>query len=128
MPKHDFLQPHRAAALDDLLQRRDQRFAAIEAEALGALVLDVDELLEAFRLDQLLQDRLLAVLGEGDALVRTLDALLDPGLLFRIGDVHELDAERRAIGPLQDVEHLGMVAYSSPSTLSMKIGGRNRPR
>ena len=36
-------------------------FAAVEAEALGALVLDVDELLEAFGLDQLLQDRLLAV-------------------------------------------------------------------
>jgi len=65
-----------------------------------------DELLEAFRLDQLLQDRLLAHVGEVDALVRALDPLLDPGFLFRIGDVHELDAQRRAIGPLEDVEHL----------------------
>jgi hypothetical protein len=92
MPKHDFLQPHVAAALDDLLQRRDKRFAAIKAEPLGALVLDVDELLEAFGLDQLLQDRLLAHVGEVDTLVRALDAFLDPGLLFRVGDVHELDA------------------------------------
>ena len=58
--EHDLLHAERAAALDDLLERRDQRFAAVEAEALGALVLDVDELLEAFGLDQLLQDRLLA--------------------------------------------------------------------
>jgi hypothetical protein len=35
-----------------------------------------------------------------------LDALLDPGLLLRVGDVHELDAERAAVGALEDVEHL----------------------
>ncbi len=105
--KDDLLEPHIAAALDDLLQSRDQRFTAIQAESLGALVLDVDELLETFRLDQLLQDRLLAHVGEFDALVRTLDALLDPGFFFRIGNVHELDTERRAIGALEDVEHLG---------------------
>src|SRR5690606_33541057 len=45
----DFLDAHGAAALDDLFQRGDQRFTAIAAETLGALVLDVDELLEAFR-------------------------------------------------------------------------------
>src|SRR3546814_9981169 len=35
-----------AAALEDLLQRRNHRLAAIEAEALGAGVLLVEELLE----------------------------------------------------------------------------------
>ena len=64
------------------------------------------KLLEAFGLDQLVEDRLLALAGEGDALVAALDALLDPALLGRIGDVHELDAERRAIGPPEDVDHL----------------------
>ena len=34
------------------------------------------------------------------------DPLLNPGLLHRIGDVHELDAERGAIGPVQDLQHL----------------------
>ena len=52
--EHDLLHAQRAAALDDLLQRRDQRLAAVEAEALGARVLDVEELLEALGLDQLL--------------------------------------------------------------------------
>ena len=104
--EHDFLGAERAAALDDLLERRDHRFAAVETEALGAGVFDVDELLEAFGLDQLLQDRALAFVREGDFLVRTLDALLQPRLLRRVGDVHEFVADGRAISAAQDREHL----------------------
>ena len=104
--EHDLLEAKRAAALQDLLQRRDQRFAAIETETLGALVLHVEELLEAFGLDQLLQNGLLAFGGEGDFLVGALDALLDPRLLLGIGDMHELDAERRTIGAGEDFQHL----------------------
>jgi hypothetical protein len=107
MPQHDVLDAQRATALDDLLERRNGGLAAIKAEALGAGVLDVDELLEALGLDQLVEDRLLAFGGEGDFLVRPLDALLDPLLGLGIGDVHELDAERTAIGALQDGQHLG---------------------
>ena len=59
--EHDLLHAELAAALDDLLQRRDQRLAAVEAEALGAGVLDVEELLEALGLDELVEDRLLAL-------------------------------------------------------------------
>ena len=81
--QHDFLRAERAAALDDLLQRRNHRFAAVEAEALGAGVAHVEEFLEAVRLDQLLQDGALALLGEVDFLVRAFDALLDPGLFGR---------------------------------------------
>ena len=62
---HDFLHAEIAAALDDLLERRDQRFGAVEAEALGAGVFDVEEFLEAFRLDQLVEDGALAFAGEG---------------------------------------------------------------
>src|SRR5215212_11511671 len=36
--EHDFFDAERAAALDDLLQRRDHRLAAVEAEALGTRV------------------------------------------------------------------------------------------
>ena len=53
MPTHDLLDAEIAAALDDLLQRRDQRFGAVEPEALGAGEFDVAELLEALGLDQL---------------------------------------------------------------------------
>ena len=49
----DFLDAERAAALDDLLERRQHGFAAVEAEALGAGVVHVEEFLEALGLDQL---------------------------------------------------------------------------
>jgi hypothetical protein len=76
--EHDLLHAEIAAALDDLFERRDQRLAAVEAEALGAGELGVAEFLEAFRLDQLVEDRALALAREGDLLVGALDALLDP--------------------------------------------------
>ncbi len=108
--ERNVLHAERAAALDDLLQRRDHRFAAVEAEPLGAGELEVGELLEAFRLDELVEDRPLALAGEADLLVRPLDALLDPALLLGIGDVHELDPERLAVGALEDRQHLAQGA------------------
>ena len=106
MPTHDFLYAEIAAALDDLLQRRDQQFGAVETEPLGAGELDVAELLKAFGLDQLVEDGAAAFLGEADLLVGAFDALLDPRLLRGVGDVHEFDAERLAIGALADRDDL----------------------
>jgi hypothetical protein len=80
-------------------------------------VFHIDELFEAFGLDQFLQDCLLAHLGELDGLVRTFDTLLDPGFFFRIGNVHELDTERRAIGTRQDVDHLAHGGVFEPQHL-----------
>ncbi len=104
--ERNVLHAERAAALDDLLERRDHQFAAVEAEPLGAGELDVGELLEAFRLDELVEDRPLALASEADLLVRPFDALLDPALLLGIGDVHELDAQRLAVGALEDRQDL----------------------
>ena len=93
-------------ALDDLFQRRNRCLTTVQAEAFRARIPFVQEAFERFRFDKLCEDRLLALLGEGDALVRPFDTLLQPGFFFRIGNVHELDADGRAIGPLQNVEHL----------------------
>ena len=73
----DLLHAEIAAALDDLLQPRNQRLGAVEPEALGAGEFRVAEFLEAFRLDQLLQDRPLAFRREADLLVGAFDALLN---------------------------------------------------
>src|SRR3954470_3774395 len=99
---HDLLYAQVAAALDDLLQRRDQRFGAVEAEALGAGEFEVAEFFKTFGFDQLAQDRAPALGREADLLVGAFDALLDPGLLRGVGDVHELDAERLAVGALAE--------------------------
>src|SRR5260370_22101712 len=78
---HDFLDAEIAAALDDLLERRNQRLRAVETEALGAGEFEVAEFLKTFRLDQLHQDGAAALAGETDLLVRAFDAFLDPALL-----------------------------------------------
>src|ERR1700730_13515527 len=104
--EHDFLDAKVAAALDDLFQRRDQRFGAIQTEALGAGEFEIAEFLEAFGLDQLHQDGAPALAGETDFLVHSLDPLLDPALLCRVADVHELDAERLAVGAFADCNDL----------------------
>src|ERR1700722_11139978 len=112
--QRDVLDAQRAAALDDLLQRRNHRFAAVEPEPLGAGELDVAELLEPLRFDKFVEDRALAFAGEGDLLVGSLDALLDPAFLLRVGDVHELDAERLAIGALEDRHDLTQRSQLEP--------------
>ena len=60
---HQLLHAELAAALDDLLQRRDQRFAAFEAEALGAGVALVEEALELLGRGQALEDGALALVA-----------------------------------------------------------------
>ena len=102
----DIAHAERAAALDDLLQRRDHRLAAVEAETLGAGELHVAEFFEPFGLDQLVEDGALALAGEGDLLVGSLDAFLNPALLRAVGDVQEFDAERLTIGAAQDGDDL----------------------
>ena len=92
--------------LDDGVQRGDGDFAALEAEALGADEALLAEGFEALGLGQLLQDGLLGAAAEGVAPGRALDAALDPGLLVRVLDVHELDADRPAIGLAQHLQHL----------------------
>ena len=101
----DFFNAKSTAALDDLLQCRNRSFTAIKAETLGAGIAFVEEALKRFCFDQLGKNRLLAFRGEGDALVRTFDPFLQPGLLVWIGNVHELNADGRAIGALEDFQH-----------------------
>ena len=104
----DVLHPHGAAALDDLLQRRDHGLAAVQPEPLGAGETFVQEAFETLGLDQLVEDGQLALAGEAvlGEFVCPLEARLQPVLLVRLGDMHELDAERAAVGALQQGEDL----------------------
>ena len=106
--EHDLLDAELAAALDDLLERRDHRLAAVEAEALGAGVLHVEELLEALGLDRACSGwPSCPSVVKRMSLSVALDAFLDPGLLRRDGDVHELDADVSAVGAAEDLQRSG---------------------
>jgi hypothetical protein len=104
--ENDVLHTERATALDDLLKCGDHRLATVETETLGARVTDIDEFLEAVCFNELVENRALAFAREGYFLIRTFNALLDPGFFFRPGDVHELDADGLAVSTLQDRNHL----------------------
>ena len=102
----DFIYPECAAALDDLLKGRNRSLAAIKPEALRARITLVQESLEALGFDQLPEDCDLPLAREGHTFIGTLHTFLQPGLLCRIGDMHELDSEGRTVSAPQDVQHL----------------------
>ena len=102
----DLLQAELPAALDHLLERRHHQLAAVEPEALGAGIFHVEEALEDLGLDQLLEDRLLALRREANVGVRPLEPVLDPLPLLGIGDMHVLRADMLAVDALQNIEDL----------------------
>ena len=104
--KHHFLQPQLRAALEDLLQRRDHGLATVQPEALGPRKLLVEEVLETFGVGQAFENGLLPHFGEVGLVFDRLDPLLHPGLLRRVGDVHELDPDAAAVGRAATVEDL----------------------
>ena len=102
----DIVDAQSAAALDDLFERGDRGLTAIQTKALGAGETLVQEALKALGLDQLLEDRHLALRREGDFLVLAFDPLLQPLLFDRIGDVHILHADIATVGAAQDRDDL----------------------
>src|ERR1700737_2746772 len=105
--KHDVLDPQGAAALDNLLERRNHGFAAVETKPLRARVFGVEELLESLRLDKLVENRALAFLGERNFLAGAFDPPPQPSLFSRIGNMHEFEPDGAAISAAQDLQHFG---------------------
>ena len=112
-----------AAILDHRLERRDRAFAAVEAEALGADILAGEEFLPLLGVDDLGQDRLLALGGElDDVVVLALDPVLEEAPLVEVVDVHIFEADGAAVGGLQhrdDLAHRGRFEAERAAT---KIG------
>ena len=106
MPMATSTTPCGSGCLDHRVQRGNGDFAAFQAEALGGDVALLAERLEAFGLGQVPQDGALFVGVEEGQPGRALDPALDPGFLVGILDVHELDADRAAIGLAQDLHDL----------------------
>ena len=103
--KHDFGDAKGAAAFDDLFKRGNHCLPAVETKALGAAKAQVAEFFEAFSFNKLAQDRALAFARKANFLVRAFHAFLNPGFFSWIGNMHELNADRAAIGAAQDRQH-----------------------
>ena len=75
---HNIAHPKRATTLDDLLQRGDQAFPAIQAKAFGAGVFDVQKFLKPFGFNHLIQDCFAPLTGECDLFIAPLDTFFKP--------------------------------------------------
>jgi hypothetical protein len=114
-PDHDLAQALHRRVVEDAVEQRDQRLAALEREALVADVLRVQEALEALGLDHLLEHALLAREVERRVVARRLHPVPQPLLALGVGDVHVLDADRAAVGlaqPVEDLAQRGAIAFA----------------
>ncbi|MND94386.1 hypothetical protein D3C80_866020 [compost metagenome] len=107
---HDFLGAVGAGTLDHFVQHRDQAFATLQAETLGARVLGAQVLFQAFGSGQALEQVALHFRGERRTAAHAFQALLEPLALLGIDDVGELGADGAAI---RLVEGLLNLAQSS---------------
>ena len=111
----------------DLVEDRDRRLGALQAEPLGADVLGGEELLERLGRVESLDDALLALLGDGR--LHAFDLRLDPALLGGLLDVHVLDADRAAVRIAQHAEqiaelHLLVAADATGEELAVEVPDR----
>ena len=115
--------------LADLVEQRDGRLAALEAEPLLADELRLQEGLERLGLVELVQDAQLLLARWLH--MRLLDALLDPLALLGVLDVHVLDAGRAAVRVAQDAEdaaqlHEALGPEAAGGELAVEIPQRQR--
>jgi hypothetical protein len=117
--------PIMAAIFDDRFERRNRAFAAVEAETLGADIFAGEEFLPLLGLDDLGEDRLLALGVNWTGLGFALDPLLDEAPLLQIVDVHIFDTDGAAVIGLQDRDDLADAGALEPER-SADPDGRSR--
>ena len=113
---------HLAAIFDHRLERRDRAFAAVEPESLGADIFAGEEFLPLLGVDDLGQDRLLALGREADLGVLALHPLLEEAPFLHVVDVHIFEADVAAVVALEDATISRTVACSKPSAPHSQIG------
>src|SRR5262249_8487372 len=83
------------------VEDRHQRIAALEREALGGRIANLEELLETFGLDELIEEPQPSRVGEHGLVEGRLHLLLEPDALLPIEDVEILGGDGAAVGRLQ---------------------------
>ncbi len=102
----DLLDAAQAAVLDDGLERRNRALAAVESEPLRADIFAGEKLFPLLGLDDLGEDRLLALGRKGDLGVLAFHPCLEESALVHIIDVHVLEADVAAVVCLQHGDDL----------------------
>ena len=98
---HDFLGAIGTGTLDQLVEHRNQAFAAFQAETLGAWVFGAQVFFEAFGRGHTLQQVAAHIGGQYRTATHAFQAVLEPLALLGISDVREFSADGAAICLLQ---------------------------
>ena len=118
-----------AAIFDDRFERGDGAFAAVEAEPFGPDIFAGEELFPLLAVDHLLEDRLLALGGEGDGRVLALHPVLQEAALGEVVDVHIFEADMAAVIGLEhvdDLAHRGALEAERAAEPDRRDRGRRR--
>jgi hypothetical protein len=105
-PHDDLADPVVRGSFDQRIQQRDQGLATLEREPLLADVPLVQERLEELGGVQLQEDATLPLEVEVRPVPRPLHPIHQPLADFGVADVHELDADRPAVGLLEDLDQV----------------------
>ena len=106
-PDDDLVRAGVGGEVDRLVEHRYEDVEPLDRELLLAEERPVEELLEAFRLDEPLEQLLLLIRRERRAVVTGLDRLPQPDALLVVRDVLDLVGHRSAIGLAQVRKDLG---------------------
>ena len=98
---HDFVDVVIGGALEQFFEDRNGGFGAFQREALLSDEAGVQEMLELFGFEQMLQDAHARLAVERPVVGLRLHAVLQPALLLRMLDVHVLAADLAAISLAQ---------------------------
>ena len=105
--QHDVAYAMFRGALGQVVEQRNQAFGTLQREALRAEELLLHELFEQHRIRQALQRAHLFVARHLQAVLALLHAAQEPVDLAQVVDVHELHADRAAVGRAQLVKNFG---------------------
>ncbi len=128
----DRLDALRRGLFDGHVQQRDEALGAFQRETLGADELAADELLEDRGIGQPREDADLCVARQLEAVLRFFHPPFKPLAHVQVVDVHELGADRPAIGiaePIEDVAERLRVRTGQRvgRELAIEIGFRKPP-
>ncbi len=112
---HDLLDSDRRGRVDQSLEHRNQRGGAFERESFLSYVLHVQELLEGVGDPQSLQQVDTRRGLEDGTVADRLHALLEPFASLALGDPHELDADRAAVGVAQGRDQVAHHTVHGPA-------------
>ncbi len=130
-PDDSRVEPGVGRSGEDLVEDRDRRLGALDAEPLGADVLRGEELLERLGGVEAFEDAVLLLLGHRR--MGAFDLALDPALLVGLLDVHVLDADRAAVRVAEHTEqvaepHLGRAGDAIGEELAVEVPDREAVR